>query len=272
MVFFPYNDHGSPGRRSSHPCTCTRFSPLKKEVNEVIKKQENLKSNDVSDTNGKNQQDICLEVARLRHELSSFNAEKSQLEMEQCELELRLKVVGLEKEDLRLKLRALIQDLDEQNKSLSNNVPDMKDLIQSVSQLINESGDFELEPHTDTNDHNNKRTTSTTNIHKRLGTSRNQLKRAQQQLEQMKINDTCSSSSSNEPTPKQCDDDEQHLPMNPDSRENAVCSSQEPTDTNVLQTLDLHEHFQSLENDIRDTVESRRIDERLLSVENFQGD
>ena len=63
--------------------------------------------------------------------------------------------------------------------------------------------------------------------------------------------------------------------MNLDSRENAVCSSHEPTtspDTNVLQTLDLHEHFQSLENDIRDTVESRRIDERLVSVEGIQDD
>ena len=81
------------------------LSPLKKEVTEVIKKQENLKN----EVDAKPYHDISGEVARIKDELSSFLAEKSQLEMEQCELEVKLKVVGLEKEDLRIKLRTLIQ-------------------------------------------------------------------------------------------------------------------------------------------------------------------
>ena len=45
----------------------------------------------------------------MKEDLTTFNEEKSALELEQGRLETRLKEIGDEKEDLRSKLRDLIQ-------------------------------------------------------------------------------------------------------------------------------------------------------------------
>ena len=114
------------------------LSPLKKEICEVVKKQntlrdnnnnekdsENDNSNNVNNAQATQQQlqqqqqqpeeaseaglDLPDEVNRMKEDLSVFNEEKSALEIEQDRLETRLKEIGDEKEDLRSKLRELIQ-------------------------------------------------------------------------------------------------------------------------------------------------------------------
>lgn len=125
------------------------LSPLKKEVCEVVKKQNiqrdnNNNSNNIENNNNENNNnennnnntnnnnsdnkdqttppqqpssdseneaslDLPDEVNRMKEDLSVFNEEKSALEIEQDRLETRLKEIGDEKEDLRSKLRELIQ-------------------------------------------------------------------------------------------------------------------------------------------------------------------
>jgi len=90
------------------------LSPLKKEVCEVVKKQNSLRdtnNNQSSETANVNETGLDLpnELNRMKEDLSLFNEEKSALEMEQGRLETRLRDVGEEKEDLRSKLRELIQ-------------------------------------------------------------------------------------------------------------------------------------------------------------------
>ena len=124
------------------------LSPLKKEVCEVVKKQNIIRDNNNNNNNNNNndnsnninndfaeiensenrqeeqqqrqdsssdasEAEACLdlpdEVNRMKEDLSVFNEEKSALEIEQDRLEMRLKEIGDEKEDLRSKLRELIQ-------------------------------------------------------------------------------------------------------------------------------------------------------------------
>lgn len=115
------------------------LSPLKKEVCEVVKKQNlqrdnnNNNENNADNTNNSDNKyqatspqqpqqqrvssgtgneaslDLPDEVNRMKEDLSLFNEEKSALEIEQDRLETRLKEIGDEKEDLRSKLRELIQ-------------------------------------------------------------------------------------------------------------------------------------------------------------------
>jgi len=142
------------------------LSPLKKEVCEVVKKQHSLLDNnnnkdnitddsgcqDNNDEAGNEDNDDVIpkeneagldlpdEVNRMKEDLTSFNEEKSVLEIEQGRLETRLKEIGDEKEDLRSKLRDLIQDLDESNKLASKeNLSEMEDSIRMISSLMSDS-------------------------------------------------------------------------------------------------------------------------------------
>ncbi|XP_066935661.1 kinesin-like protein KIF15 isoform X3 [Clytia hemisphaerica] len=142
------------------------LSPLKKEVCEVVKKQHSLLDNNnnkdnVTDDRGcqdnndeavtednddvipkENEAGLDLpdEVNRMKEDLTSFNEEKSALEIEQGRLETRLKEIGDEKDDLRSKLRDLIQDLDESNKLASKeNLSEMEDSIRMISSLMSDS-------------------------------------------------------------------------------------------------------------------------------------
>lgn len=81
------------------------LSPLKKDVSDVLRKQESLQS----ELNQSSNIDISNELLRIKEDLCSFNAEKAALECEQCDLESRLRTLSEEKEGLRGKLRNLIQ-------------------------------------------------------------------------------------------------------------------------------------------------------------------
>ena len=56
--------------------------------------------------------DMCKEVAKIKEELSCFSTRKTQLDMEQNDLQHRLKTAGFEKGELRNKLYSLIQVFD----------------------------------------------------------------------------------------------------------------------------------------------------------------
>ena len=83
------------------------LSPLKREVTEVIKKQESLNT-EQSEANF----DITNEVKQIKIDLNEYNIEKMALKNEQEELEQRLKLLALEKDELRSQLRKIIQVRD----------------------------------------------------------------------------------------------------------------------------------------------------------------
>ena len=82
------------------------LSPLKKEVTDVVKRQQ---LSQVEVENDRFTLEISSELTRVKEELSLFYTEKQALENEQVELENALKVLGQEKEAARQELRYLIQ-------------------------------------------------------------------------------------------------------------------------------------------------------------------
>ncbi|XP_047128724.1 centromere-associated protein E isoform X3 [Hydra vulgaris] len=117
------------------------LSPLKREVTEVIKKQENLNL-EQNDANF----DITNQVKQMKIELNEYNIEKIALKNEQEELEQRLKLLAFEKDELRSQLRKIIQHFDMQNDESSNTLSNcMEDSISYVSNLLNQQYNMDHE-------------------------------------------------------------------------------------------------------------------------------